>query len=323
VSGNEVTGIRGEVRDYQRLLKAEAWDIIWINGAQIWATDIVLQSPDVRHRTVVLTLHGLPARQAQGGRYADYYDRLASTIPGLGALIGVSHTSGEVAFCSEHKLPPPTVISNGADLGRWSKRLAAVRAPWGIGDAPWVVAVANHSPYKNHRLFFRAVASAQRIVPRTRGTIIGRHHAARKLRLGMAGIIGGCWYECAARAKISRGINLLANASRDEVIAAVQQADVFLMTSAWEGSSVALIEAMAAGTAWISTPVGSAIEESGGIVVSDEREMVRALQTLLVDRNLRIKLGNAGRLHAQQHHDWDVIATSYERLFERVRAANC
>jgi glycosyltransferase involved in cell wall biosynthesis len=164
------------------------------------------------------------------------------------------------------------------------------------------------------------VASAQRFVPGTIGTIIGGHHAARKLRLGTLGIIGGCWYECSIRAKMVPGISLLAKGRRDEVIAAVQQADVFLMTSAWEGSSVALIEAMAAGTPWISTPVGSVREEKGGIVVSDEREMTQALHALLVDPTLRVKLGNQGHLHATQQHDWEVIAASYQQLFERVRA---
>src|ERR1700680_4014643 len=96
VSGNAVTGLRGEVHDFASRLQAQDWDVIWIKGAQIWTTDIVLQSPDIQRKTIVLTLHGLPPRQAQGGRYGDYYDRLASTIPNLGAVIGLSHTSGEV-----------------------------------------------------------------------------------------------------------------------------------------------------------------------------------------------------------------------------------
>ena len=322
IRGNAVTGVHGEVSNYVRLITEEAWDVIWVNGAQIWATDIVLQLRDVSLGRVVLTLNGLPPRHEQGGRYAAYYDRLATIIPRLGGLVGVSHTSGEDEFCLEHKLQPPTVIPNGAEIKRWSTQMPPVRGRWGVGEAPWVVNVANHSPYKNHRLFFRSVASVQKIIPSTRGTIIGRHHRARKLQLGKVGVIGGCWYECVARSSITDGIDLRAKASRDEVIAAVQQADVFLMPSAWEGSSVALIEAMAAGTAWISTRVGSATEEFGGIVVADEREMVRALHQLLVDSNLRRNLGKSGRLHAEQHHDWDVIATSYERLFEGVRAAS-
>ena len=103
-------------------------------------------------------------------------------------------------------------------------------------------------------------------------------------------------------------------------MSAIQEADLVVSTSRWEANSVVLLEAMAAGTPWVSTDVGSARDNAGGIVVGSIGEMAETIRVLLGDPDQRRSLGEAGRARVRAMHNWDMIVDQYEDLYRTLIA---
>jgi len=219
-------------------------------------------------------------------------------------------------------LPPPLVIPNGVDTAEWSTPSLGIRGQWKIGRLPWIVNVSNHTPMKAHPIFFSAIYAVRRTVPEVRGTIVGNSHRVHKWRLGRLGVKGGCWYRCHLHAWRDTHVDLRTNTAREDVVSAIKEADVLLLTSprTREASPIVILEAMAAGTPWISFGGGCVRENTGGLVVSDLDEMVETLQMLLADQQVRRSLGEAGRMRIAERHSWDTIARQYEQLYVDVVA---
>jgi glycosyltransferase involved in cell wall biosynthesis len=104
----------------------------------------------------------------------------------------------------------------------------------------------------------------------------------------------------------------------------LRSADVVVVPSRWDGLSLALLEAMACGSAVVATCVpGSAALEGVGVLVEPEhpRQMARAVDGLLSDPRRRIALGGAARQRAKEHFD---IRTTLDRtvaLWNEMSAA--
>jgi colanic acid/amylovoran biosynthesis glycosyltransferase len=89
--------------------------------------------------------------------------------------------------------------------------------------------------------------------------------------------------------------------SPDQVVRWLQKADVFVLSSLSEGISNAVLEGMSCGLPIVTTDCGGMREavEDGieGFVIPiwDEDAMAKALERLAVDKDLRIRMGTAGR----------------------------
>jgi glycosyltransferase involved in cell wall biosynthesis len=103
------------------------------------------------------------------------------------------------------------------------------------------------------------------------------------------------------------------NEPRRQVVSAVQEADLVLVTSSREASPLVVLECMAAGTPWVSLDVGCVRENSGGVVVSSAEEMASVTVQLLQDPQRREQLARDGRKVAVERHNWDRIAELYEK----------
>jgi L-malate glycosyltransferase len=84
-------------------------------------------------------------------------------------------------------------------------------------------------------------------------------------------------------------------------------ADVVAVTSEYESSSLVLLEAMACGVPWVSTPWGIAAEMAARdcglhVPVGDPERLAIALAELLADPDRRREMGGRGRQIAVQHY---------------------
>ena len=97
--------------------------------------------------------------------------------------------------------------------------------------------------------------------------------------------------------------------NQDEVIALYRNADVFALASFGEGVPVVLMEAMAMEIPCVATWVNGIPElirdnEEGLLVApSDVEGLSRAIERLLKNRDLRLRLGQAGRKRVLQDYD--------------------
>jgi glycosyltransferase involved in cell wall biosynthesis len=278
-----------------------------------WSTDLLLKELEELPAPCVVVAHGLSGYPQP--EYKDYYEWVARRIPKLKATVGQSVLLDDTAFARAHGLQLPHIIANGVDTEEWATPATGVRSRWGLVGHPWLVNVSNHNPNKGHERLWQVADRVRRLDPGAVVTIIGGTHPAARFDLGRIGVIGGCWYRCLAKSVHQRGVQLKRGVSRSDVVSAVKEADVFLLTSRWEAYPVSLLESMAAGTPWVSFDVGCVREYKGGVIVGDIEEMAVVTDEILRRPELRAALSEAGVAEIKAKHNWSDIAKQYESLY--------
>lgn len=128
-------------------------------------------------------------------------------------------------------------------------------------------------------------------------------------------------------AEIQRQVQLLGRLPQPEVDRWLQTADVFVAPSLYESFGLIFPEAMRWGTPVIGTRVGGIPEivtdgETGLLVEPQQPgQLSAALVRLLADRNLRERLGAAGRKHVETHFTVERMARDTADLYASVLSA--
>jgi len=122
---------------------------------------------------------------------------------------------------------------------------------------------------------------------------------------------------------------LKADLARGEIVQAFLTADLFVFASQIEYSPLVLFEAAAAGTPFISAPVGNAEEiarwTGAGVICPATRDrfgytrvsprrLAKEMTRLIDDENMRRVLGVRGREAWQSRFNWKSITTRYEDI---------
>jgi glycosyltransferase involved in cell wall biosynthesis len=125
---------------------------------------------------------------------------------------------------------------------------------------------------------------------------------------------------------LSHRVELLG--ARADVPNLLARSEVFVLSSRSEGFPVSVLEAMAAGLPVVATDVGGVREavedgETGFLVpAADSEALAGALDRLLVDGELRRRLGAAGRARALSRFDVSRYRAAYGELYwERLNAS--
>jgi len=117
---------------------------------------------------------------------------------------------------------------------------------------------------------------------------------------------------------------------RTDARAILGEADVFCLFTKWEGLPVSVIEAMFSGLPVVASAVGGVPElvrhgRTGYLLEGFDCEKATGyLSELICDRELRLRMGRAGREEALQRFTLDGMLAGYRRLYEepgvRVKA---
>ena len=104
-----------------------------------------------------------------------------------------------------------------------------------------------------------------------------------------------------------------------------RQADVLVLTSDYEGTPNALLEAMACGVPIVATAVGGVPEllgEGRGVLVAahDEKGLAEAVYGLLEDTSRRTALSRRSRRYVVRCHSLEALATQLTGIYERILA---
>ncbi len=108
---------------------------------------------------------------------------------------------------------------------------------------------------------------------------------------------------------------------RDDVYSVMKQMDIFVLPSYAEGLPNALMEAMAAGCACISTAVGGAqhliTHDKNGLhfTPGDVGTLQQHIVRLAEDSALRKQFAERGRVLIEREYDWRVIRDQYIKIF--------
>lgn len=190
------------------------------------------------------------------------------------------------------------IIRNGIDVARFAGRVRRTSRP-----IVQCICVGRIVEAKNYPLLLESIALA-----RDSG---GDQFRVKIVGEGQAQLVAALEREVSERGLADR-VELMGN--RLDVPELLGQSDLFLMSSAWEGLPISLIEATASGLPFISTDVGGCSELAylcgNGVIVppGDARAFADALVALVEDGGRRAALSeaaiaNAGKLSIQAAAD--------------------
>jgi len=119
---------------------------------------------------------------------------------------------------------------------------------------------------------------------------------------------------------VREGIVFLPWAPRPDFLEALSQATVYLHTARWEGLSLAILEAMAAGTPVVARRgpgCHEVVEETGcGVVARDAKEAADAVLALLADASARRDLAKRGRAAVRSTYNLERLVSDLAALYE-------
>ncbi|HVO09967.1 MAG TPA: glycosyltransferase [Vicinamibacteria bacterium] len=248
--------------------------------------------------------------------YQAVADRLLA--PWTDAAIAVSDSTRRF-LVEERHVPAARVrlIWNGAPLDEFApvraERALAVRDGLGIPrDALVVGTIGRLNAQKGHRFLLEATALLVPRQPRLRVLIAGDGDLMGELRQQAGGL----------------GIadRVLFAGHRADVPDLLGALDVFCISSVYEGTPLALFEAMAAGKTVVSTAVDGCREvlEDGvtGLLVPPQNEAALAagLERVLADEGLRRALG-AAALAASRRYDVQACVDAMQALYDELLAS--
>jgi glycosyltransferase involved in cell wall biosynthesis len=201
-----------------------------------------------------------------------------------------------------------TVVRNAVDVERFERPPSAdLRAELSGGrDLPIVLTCARLGDQKGHPVLFRAAAE----VPEATFVLAGDGPLRGELE--------------AEAARLGLGERVVFLGRRTDIPDLLAACDVFALPSLFEGTSLAVLEAMAAGRAVVSSSIGGTDEliEDGvsGLLVppGDAAALGGAIQRLLGDAELRASMAARARRRAHTEFTRQEMAKRVERVYTEV-----
>jgi len=254
-------------------------------------------------------------REDQGfgwGRHEYALLRLSRSIPDR--IVAVSEAVRKVAVTREHLDPDRTsVIHNGIVTAEEPHvdRLSVLRQ-LGLDEEALIVGMVSNlnRAVKGVRYFVEAIPEIVKREPRARFVIFGRGGEKEALS-NLAAELGVADY--------------LVFAGYQEDMARFYSAmDVSVLTSLTEGLSIALLESMSHGLPVVVTRVGGnpevVLDGQTGFLVppKDTAAFADKVVCLLLDRDLRARMGSAGRARIDREFRLADVAARYLRVYEEV-----
>jgi phosphatidylinositol alpha-1,6-mannosyltransferase len=206
---------------------------------------------------------------------------------------------------------PVSMLPPGVDVERFRPGIdvEAVRERHGLGHAPLIVCVSRLVARKGQDTLIRAMTEIRARAPGATLLIVGDGGIDAKLRR-------------LAEDKAPSGSVVFAGAVSEEELPAYHcAADVFAMPCRSrygglevEGFGIVFMEAAACGKPVVAGDSGGAAEavvagETGLVVDGRETgEVAEAVSRLLVDRERAEEMGRRGRLRAEEHFAWPMLA---------------
>ncbi len=207
------------------------------------------------------------------------------------------------------------VIYNGVAAERRldEEERTQLRREFGFGPDDFVVGtVGRFDPVKNLPMLVAALAAAARQEPCLHGLLVGDGEVAEQVR----GLV--------ERSGLSNRVRL--PGLRTDARKLIQCMDLFVLCSLSEGTSMALLEAMAAGVAVAVTRVGGnpeiVLADEGGWVVPSEsiEDLKQTILEAVRDDAKRKRLARAGHTRFEEQFALERMIQAYRRQYHELLA---
>lgn len=207
-----------------------------------------------------------------------------------------------------------TVIEHGVDFTKpQPAEVESLRKRYDLDCRPVAVTVNHLHPRKRVHLFLRAVNKAAQKVPGATALVVGggperSHLEDLAVKLGM---------------KEGSDVIFTGAVPEDELPAHYALADVYVHTGREESFGLSVIEALSLGLPVVGVAEGGPCDTvqdgiSGYLVPAEEVALGEATASLLADRDLARRMGEAGAEFVATHFSWERGANTLLRILDEV-----
>lgn len=205
------------------------------------------------------------------------------------------------------------VIYNGVKPGpvKFQDHRNDIRREFGFAPDSFVIgSVGRFDPIKNLPMFINSLARARQICPSIKGFLVGD------------GRVFNDAIELVDRLRLTDSV--VFTGFREDARELVQCMDLFILSSFSEGTSMALLEAMAAGVSVAVTDVGGNPEivskgRTGWVVPSDSvADLTAAILDAIGNPAKRAEYAEAGRQRFEECFTFDRMIENYCRIYSEM-----
>jgi glycosyltransferase involved in cell wall biosynthesis len=299
-------GLSGALRatGLARLLRAERPAVFHAHMSWPLAAKWALAAAVVARVPCVGTVQLIPEFELERSSF----HQLRLLARGVNHYVAVSHdVAAELVERFHWPASKIEVVYNAVRLERFEAPAPpGLREELGGNSRPLVLTCARLDEQKGHRVLLRAAAQLPGVSFAFAGE--GPERAALEAlaaELGVADRVSFLGY-------------------REDIPALLAACDVFALPSLYEGSSLAVLEAMAAGRAVVSSAIGGTEEliEDGrsGFLVrpGDVKGLRRALAGAVEDEKLRTALAGSARARVEQDFTPQAMVGANERIYREL-----
>lgn len=289
------------VRKLASALKEFAPDVI---HTHLYACMYALPWAVLNRVGMLHTFHSLP--EVENGRLLRKLSMGCAILCGAVRPVAISR-SNQQCLCAYYHLPPERVpvVENPVNLAHFQ----CARSP---SDHIRLVTVGRLSPEKNQALMLRAFRRALDVHPELTLTIAGSGPEEAALQT------------LSRELQLDESVQFLGHI--DDVSPVLEDGDIFLLSSRYEGLPVAMLEAMAAGLPIVSADVGGVSDlvtdgENGFLVPSEDADaMAEEILHLVETPALRVQMGTRSEQIAERF-DRRYAAEAYLSLYRSYTGA--
>ena len=228
-----------------------------------------------------------------------FRERLAAILRKATAALALSRDGAEAQFMREEDIAPVFVPNAAEPLTPAFPFRRVCNIP---DDAFLILHVANLWSVKNHLGLLETLSA----MPADWRLVLVGHAAGEPEYVAQV-----------QDALLERpDVLYLPGLSPEGIAAAMQAADVVMLSSKGEVSPVTLLEAMSHATPWLATPECGAASEHAGGVVAPLAEFPELLRRLRAAPELARALGRLGQQHWQGCYSWPAVIDGFEELIE-------
>ena len=212
-------------------------------------------------------------------------------------------------IATDFKVPAEKIdlIYNGIDTDEFRPLPDVAKVPFRI-----MCTASADQPLKGLRYLLLAVASLRKQYPAMRLMVVGKPRP------------GGPTEQLLAEQGLNDIVQFVSGISTEQLVRHYNEAEIVVCPSLYEGFGLPAGEAMACGTAVISSTGGALPEVVGdaGLVVEagSSDAIAQGITQLFEDANLRTTLAQAARTRIEQTFSWSVAAQQFSRYYEKMLA---
>jgi glycosyltransferase involved in cell wall biosynthesis len=257
---------------------------------------------------IMHTVHGFHFHDAGRG-FSHALAIAVERFVGRFTNVMLSQNRADIEQAVRHRIVPRErlfYIGNGIDVDRFPVAPACVDEQ----RTPVITCVARFEPVKNHGMLIEAAR------------ILKEHGTAFELWLVGGGSGRALWEERCAEWGLANHVRFLGY--RDDIPELLAASDLGTLTSLKEGIPRAALEAMVVGLPVVATRVNGTREvvrdgDTGFLVeVGDVAGLANALERLLLNPELRARMGERGRRVVLAEYDEADIVNNLERIYREV-----